>query len=84
MCNLMVSYFKRNSTVQRNKRQSRYEQVDRSRLEQTDKNIRGAIRVEHIRDGSSILDQKYLRRMVTLEHIGGMASGEKRGRSERS
>ena len=42
MCNVMVSYFKRNEKVQRKKRQIRYEQANPSRLEK--------FRVENGRD----------------------------------
>ena len=42
------------------------------------------IRVENIRDGESRSDQIELRVMIRLDQSGLKASGEKRGRSERS
>ena len=43
----------------------------------------GSIRVEHIRDGASRLEQIELREITRLDLSGVKASGEKRGRSER-
>ena len=51
MCNEMVSFFKKNQKVQRNERQSRYEQVDPNISEQAYHIMIGAIRVEQIRYG---------------------------------
>ena len=80
MCNVMVSYFKRNQKVQRNERQSIYEQADPSRWEKSDKSINRASRVEQIRYGASRLEQKELRGMIRLEQSRVKASVEKRGR----
>ena len=44
----------------------------------------GAIRVEHIRDGTSRSEHTELRGMIRLDQSGVKESGEKRGRSERS
>ena len=82
MCNIMVSYFKINEKFQRNKRQSISEQSYPSILEQLDQSMSAAIRVEHIRYGSSRLDQKNLRGIIGLENSGVKVSGEKYGRSE--
>ena len=49
-CNAMVNYFKRNLKVQRNERQSRSERADPRISDQGDQSMRGAIRVEQIRD----------------------------------
>ena len=46
--------------------------------------MRGAIRVEQIRDGASRSEHTELRGIIRLEQSGVKASGEKRGRSERS
>ena len=51
MCNVMVSYFKRNYKVNRNKRKSISDRADPSRSEQADQSMNGAIRVEYIRYG---------------------------------
>ena len=51
MCDLMVSYLKRNDKVQRNERQSRSERPDKIRSEQADQSMRGEIIVENIIDG---------------------------------
>ena len=84
MCNVMVSYFKRNQKAQRNERQIRSEEYDLIRSEQADHSMSGEIRVDQIRDGSIILEHIELRRTVILEQSGVKASGEKRGRLERS
>ena len=84
MCNIMVSYSKRNQKVQRNERQSRSEQADPSRLEQADQSMSGTIRFEQIRDGEIRPDQTELRGIIRLDQSGVKASGEKRGRSEQS
>ena len=84
MCNTMVSYFKRNQKVQRNKRQNRSEQDDPSRSDQADQSKSVAIRVEPNRDGESILEQIELRGMIRLKQSGVTASGEKHGRSDQS
>ena len=84
MCNVMMSYFKRNQKLQRNKRKRRYEQVDPSISEQAYQSMSGAIRVEHIIDGEIRLQQIDLRGIIILEQIGVKASGEKRDRSEQS
>ena len=84
MCNFMLSYFKRNQEVQRNKRQRRSERDDPSRSEQADQSMSGEIILEHIRDVSSISQQTELRVIIRLKQSGVKASGEKRGRSERS
>ena len=44
----------------------------------------GSIRVEHIRDGYIRSEQTELRGMIRLEQSGVKASGEKRGRLEKS
>ena len=77
MCNVMVSYLKRNEKVQRNERQSRSERSDSSRSEQADLITSGAIRVENIRDGAIRSKQTELRGIIILEQIGVKASGEK-------
>ena len=51
---------------------------------QEDQSTNGEIRVEKIRDGESRTEQTYLRGMIRLEQSGVKASGETRGRSERS
>ena len=60
MCNVMVSYFRRNYKVQRNERQSRSEISDQSISEQVDKSMRRAIRVEKIIAVSIRLEQTEL------------------------
>ena len=82
MCNKIVSYFKRNQKVQRNKIQSRSEQDNPIISQQVDKSMSGAIRVEHIRDGKSRSEQTELMGIIRLEQSGVKASGEKSGRSE--
>ena len=74
----MVSYFKRNYKVQRNKRQSIYEKSDPSRSEQADQSMSKAIRVEHIRYLASRLEQIELRGVIRLEKSRVKASGEKK------
>ena len=44
----------------------------------------GTIRVEHIRDGSSRSEHTEMRGVIRLEQSAVKASGEKRGRLERS
>ena len=51
MCNLMVSYFKRNYKFQMNERQIRSERADPSISEQTEQSMSRAIRVKQFRDG---------------------------------
>ena len=75
----MVSYFKKDYKVQRNKRQSKYEKSDPIRSEQADKNMRGEIRVEPIIDGASISEQTELRGMLRIEQSRLRESGEKCG-----
>ena len=84
MCNIMVSYFKRNLKIQREKRLSISERADPSRSEQAYQSMSGTISVEHIRDGASRSEQKEMRGMIILEQSGVKSSEEKRGRSERS
>ena len=84
MCNIMMSYFKRNQKVQRNERQSRSERADPSRSEQADQSMIGAIIVEKIRDGEIRLQKTEMKGMIILEKRGVKASGEKRGRLEQS
>ena len=54
MCNPMVNYFKRNQKFKRKKIHSRSEGADQSILDQEYQSTRGAIKVEHIREGASI------------------------------
>ena len=56
MCNVMVSYFKRNQKVQKNERTSRYERSDPSRQDQAYQSMSQAIRVEQIRYGTETGD----------------------------
>ena len=84
MFNVMVSYFKRNYKVQRNKRQSRSERADPSRSEQADQIMSKEVIVEHIRDGASRSQQTDSRGMIRLQQSGLKASGEKPGMQERS
>ena len=77
MCNVMVSYFMRKYKVQRNERQSRYEQSNSSRLEQAYWIMIRAIRVEKSIYVASRLEQKELRGVIRLEQIIVKASGEK-------
>ena len=73
----MVSYFKINYKVHRNKRQSISERSDSIRSEQTDQKMIKAIIVEQIRDAASRLEQTELRGIIRLDQIGVRANGEK-------
>ena len=75
MCDVMVSCFKKNQKVQRNKIQRIYEKSNPSRSGKSDQSMRVAIIVEHIRYGSSISEQTELRGMIRLEQSGVKASG---------
>ena len=77
MCNLMVSYFKKNQKVQRKKRQSISDQSDQNKPDQAYQSMSRAIRVEHIRYGSIRSEKTDLRGMIRLEQSGVKASGEK-------
>ena len=84
MCDVMLSYSKRNYKVQRNERQSRSERADPSRSEQADHSMSGAIRVDQIRDGEIRLEQTDLRGTIRFEQSRVKKRGEKRGRSDQS
>ena len=66
MCNVTVSYFKKNYKVQRDERQSRSELADQSRSEQADQIMSGSIIVENIRYGASRSEQIELRDIIRL------------------